>query len=86
MSWYLVAVVMFAGSIVPDFKINTAVKFHNETSCTEYVNLYEDQLRGGLHRAFSTIESSLIASNVRPMLAKEPRILYKTPCGSCVSS
>ena len=58
MSWYLVAVVMFAGSIVPDFKINTAVKFHNEISCMEYVNLYEDQLRGGLHRAFSTIESS----------------------------
>ena len=58
MSWYLVAVVMFAGSIVPDFKINTAVKFHNETSCTEYVNLYEDQLRDGLYRAFSTIESS----------------------------
>ena len=58
MSWYLVAVVMFAGSIVPDFKINTAVKFHNETSCTEYVNLYEDQLRGGLYRTFSTIQSS----------------------------
>ena len=58
MSWYLVAVVMFAGSIVPDFKINTAVKFHNEISCTEYVNLYEDQFRGGLNRAFSTIESS----------------------------
>ncbi len=58
MSWYLVAVVMFAGSIVPDFKINTAVKFHNEISCMEYVNLYEDQLRGGLNRAFSTIESS----------------------------
>ena len=58
MSWYLVAVVMFAGSIVPDFKINTAVKFHNETSCMEYVDLYKDQLRGGLHRAFSTIESS----------------------------
>ena len=58
MSWYLVAVVMFAGSIVPDFKINTAVKFHNEISCMEYVDLYEDQLRGGLNRAFSTIESS----------------------------
>ena len=58
MSWYLMAVVMFAGSIVPDFKINTAVKFHNEISCMEYVNLYEDQLRGGLNRAFSTIESS----------------------------
>ena len=58
MSWYLVAVVMFAGSIVPDFKINTAVKFHNEISCMEYVNLYEDQVRGGLNRAFSTIESS----------------------------
>ena len=58
MSWYLVAVVMFAGSIVPDFKINTAVKFHNEISCMEYVDLYEEQLRGGLNRAFSTIESS----------------------------
>ena len=58
MSWYLGAVVMFAGSIVPDFKINTAVKFHNEISCMEYVDLYEDQLRGGLNRAFSTIESS----------------------------
>ena len=58
MSWYLKPVVMFAGSIVPDFKINTAVKFHNEISCMEYVNLYEDQLRGGLNRAFSTIESS----------------------------
>ena len=58
MSWYLMAVVMFAGSIVPDFKINTAVKFHNEISCMEYVDLYEDQLRGGLNRAFSTIESS----------------------------
>ena len=58
MSWYLDAVVMFAASIVPAFKINTAVKFHNEISCTEYVNLYEDQLRGGLNRAFSTIESS----------------------------
>ena len=58
MSWYLMAVVMFAGSIVPDFKINTAVKFHNEISCMEYVDLYEEQLRGGLNRAFSTIESS----------------------------
>ena len=58
MSWYLMAVVMFAGSIVPDFKINTAIKFPDESSCIEYVNLYEDQLRGGLHRAFSTIQSS----------------------------
>ena len=58
MSWDLMAVVMFAGSIVPDFKINTAVKFHNEISCMEYVDLYEEQLRGGLNRAFSTIESS----------------------------
>ena len=58
MSWYLMAVVMFAGSIVPDFKINTAIKFSDESSCIEYVNLSEDQLRGGLNRAFSTIESS----------------------------
>ena len=58
MSWYLVAVVMFAGSIVPDFKINTAVKFHNETSCMEYVDLYKDQLRGGLNRAFPDISTS----------------------------
>ena len=58
MSWYLMAVVMFAGSIVPDFKINTAIKFPDESSCIEYVNLYEDQLRGGLYRAFPDIASS----------------------------
>ena len=39
MSWYLMAVVMFAGSIVPDFKINPAIKFADESSCIEYVNL-----------------------------------------------
>ena len=58
MSWYLMAVVMFAGSIVPDFKINTEIKFPHESSCIEYVNLYEDQLRGGLYRAFPDISSS----------------------------
>ena len=58
MSWYLVAVVMFAGSTTPDFKINTALKFINENRCVEYVELYGDRLNDGLYRAFPTIVHS----------------------------
>jgi hypothetical protein len=58
MGWLLVAVVMFAGSTTPDFKINTALKFINENRCVEYVKLYENKLKGGLHRAFPTIVRS----------------------------
>ena len=58
MSWYLTAIVVFAESLVPDFKINTAVKFSSELACIEYVKVYNESLKGGLHRAFPGIVSS----------------------------
>ena len=58
MGCLLVAVVMFAGSTTPDFKVNTALKFPSKNSCVEYVELYGDRLKGGLHRAFPTIVRS----------------------------
>ena len=58
MGWLLVAVVMFAGSTTPDFKINTALKFINENRCVEYVELYGDRLNDGLYRSFPTIVRS----------------------------
>ena len=58
MGWLLVAVVMFAGSTTPDFKVNTALKFPNKNSCVEYVELYGDRLNDGLYRSFPTIVRS----------------------------
>tara|TARA_E500000331_G_scaffold336511_1_gene363689 strand:+ start:380 stop:622 length:243 start_codon:yes stop_codon:yes gene_type:complete len=79
MSWYLMAVVMFAGSIVPDFKINTALKFPDEPSCIEYVNLYEDQLKGGLIRAFpDTTSTELICVDQETALRMQGEMIRRS--------
>jgi len=55
MTWYLIAMVMYAGSTETELKINTALKFRTEEHCLEYRNTYYEGLEQGLKRHWPNI-------------------------------
>jgi|SaaInl74LU_5_DNA_1037368.scaffolds.fasta_scaffold00443_10 hypothetical protein len=55
MTWFLVALVMFAGSEEVELKINTSLKFKNANDCKGYQTIYADGLDKGLRSAFPNI-------------------------------
>lgn len=55
MTWFLVALVMFAGSEEIELKINTSLKFKNANECKGYQTVNADGLDKGLRSVFPNI-------------------------------
>ena len=58
MVWYIIAVVMVAGSTEPNYKMNNALQFKNLTICNEYRKRYSKGLEESLRRNFPEIQTA----------------------------
>jgi len=60
MTWFLVALVTYAGVPTPDLKIHGGLQFQSFQECNRHRSAYEEALTTELKRVFPKVDTSTI--------------------------